>query len=1111
MKKDVFLVKYSPKNIPRRWQNSKAIDSSSQEQPLSASNRCSNGPQSPDLPEIHRDCSDANKTELPSTYADRHSEAEWRASILAQSSPESAQAAGNRPEHNQLNADQVVARSAEIQSQLEIMTGNFTDLTGQNIAHYLLERRLGGGAMASVYQATDQILDRTIALKVLMPGADSLTRERFRQEARTVSILDHPHIVRTLQVGQTSANGIAYIAMELIDGQSLSGLLERYGTLSVEDTANLLEPIAQALSYAHSLGVVHRDVKPSNILLRNAQPGDPGGVQLSILEQPVKAFLSDFGIARALDSPELTSAGRTIGTPSYMAPEQCAGSREIDGRADIYSLGAVLYRCLVGRPPFVGTTTQILHAHVYEPLTIPDEVVNKLPKQVVETLQHSLMKDVEVRYRDAALMADSLAVAAGRQPARVATIARAGATQTMNSIPATVVEETGSTSQILVPGPGASALPAASAATSSGWSPHSTPSSVRRVGSTTHSKITRPLPSSPSVVGKRRELNWVSLTLGAALLLLLVLVGLAVVNAFLPNSIDGATEVPAISTPAASEGIASVDATAENQAGQVPTEEAAVGKPTSAPEAATAAPDSAETESSSNGDDDGAGVESGVNGNASIDATENLTDTEAISTTQELTDVLAAEGIDITSLAPAVSAESTWDDAQYFYKVRDWQQALVYLTLLQRRDPDFEAESVAAMEVPIYLGLAGEAAAAAVAEGGDAQAKMNNAVSLLNRAADLRPEDSAIRELLNATRRFVDAPEDQLRSARVALSETYAEYATTLAEAEDFCGAAEQLLVAVKVSYNAEWADQQVAYLEQCPQEEQGNIQPAAIANELAGIILYSAQQSGQNAIWQMPAAKEAESSLLVSDGRLPSLNPAGTRLAFRSDTAPQEGIRGADIGRDPENGLFYVNNLFRFTYHIEDSTESAPQWSPSGGQIIYASTVAGDRVSRIYYANNNPSGNFLLSADGREPDWHPSQDLLVFKGADLSGNSPGLWLMAHTGGDRQQLTNNQSDTRPVWSPDGNTVVFMSNERDGNWDIYKVDISTKQVVRLTDDAANDGLPAVSPDGDYVAFVSDRLNGWQIWVVPLEGGPATPLAKIAGNLPNWWEHSIQWAP
>lgn len=288
------------------------------------------------------------------------------------------------------------------------------NLTGRQIGRYLIGRRLGSGGAAAVYQAYDQVQGRSVALKVLLPGADEITRGRFRQEARTAGTLRHPNIVATLQVGDAPADGVAYIAMELIEGESLARLLERRGQLLPEESCNLLTPIAQALAHAHRAGVIHRDVKPSNILLRPASPGAPGSVQLEALDHPVVPLLSDFGIARALDAPELTNVGRTIGTPAYMAPEQCAGSREVGAQADIYSLGAVLYRCLVGRAPFLGSTTQILHAHVYEPVTIPDDILASLPPRVVDVLRQTLAKEPQARYPSAADLASALTLAAGR-------------------------------------------------------------------------------------------------------------------------------------------------------------------------------------------------------------------------------------------------------------------------------------------------------------------------------------------------------------------------------------------------------------------------------------------------------------------------------------------------------------------------------------------------------------------------------------------------------------------------------------------------------------------------------------------------------------------------
>lgn len=332
------------------------------------------------------------------------------------------------------------------------------NMIGRQIGRYLIQRFLGSGGAASVYQAYDQVQGQAVALKMLASTADEKTLARFRREAMTSGALRHPHIVRTIQVGM-SGGDVPYLAMELITGESLSELLTRTSTLPPQESCAILEPIAAALAHAHSKGVVHRDVKPSNILMRPVDGGNRLGVQLESLDHPVVPMLSDFGIARTVDSPDLTSTGRTVGTPSYMAPEQCAGRRGIDGRSDIYSLGAVLYRCLAGRPPFSGTTTQILHAHVYEPLRIEEDLYQRLSPLVIEILQRSLSKLPDERYGNASEMAAALAQAAGRPPTpKIDSDANVGseytATMTMSTLPAE--EPTESNYTVLVPGDSAS-------------------------------------------------------------------------------------------------------------------------------------------------------------------------------------------------------------------------------------------------------------------------------------------------------------------------------------------------------------------------------------------------------------------------------------------------------------------------------------------------------------------------------------------------------------------------------------------------------------------------------------------------------------------------------
>lgn len=282
------------------------------------------------------------------------------------------------------------------------------DLTGRQIGRYLIGQRIGSGGVATVYRAYDQVQGVTVALKVLQPTADLHSYDRFKREALTAGALRHPNIVRILQVGAMPQGEVAYIAMELVEGESLADLLSQRGSLHWDESCALLAPIADALALAHKAGIVHRDVKPSNILLRPAQRGAPHSVNLESLDYPVIPLLSDFGIARTMDAPELTSAGRTVGTPAYMAPEQASASRGVDGRADIYALGTVLYRCITGRLPFSGSATQILHAHVYEPLLIDSQLLGQLPPDVVRVLQRTLAKNPAQRFANADELAAAL-------------------------------------------------------------------------------------------------------------------------------------------------------------------------------------------------------------------------------------------------------------------------------------------------------------------------------------------------------------------------------------------------------------------------------------------------------------------------------------------------------------------------------------------------------------------------------------------------------------------------------------------------------------------------------------------------------------------------------
>jgi serine/threonine protein kinase len=276
------------------------------------------------------------------------------------------------------------------------MTEPLDDRVVAAIGHqYTLECEIGRGGMSVVYRAIDRRLNRTVAIKVLPPelAFDPAIRARFTREAQTSAHLSHAHIVPIYDVGESE--GIAYFVMALVSGGSLATLIEREPRQPVNETRRLLCEVADALAYAHLRGVIHRDVKPDNVLL----DGDNGRV-----------LVTDFGIARAVESgTRLTVTGMAIGTPTYMSPEQAMGERVVDGRSDIYSLGVVGYQLLTGRVPFIaGNSMALLLKHVSERPQPISEFRSEVPAGMREAIERALSKSPEDRWSTAAAFREAL-------------------------------------------------------------------------------------------------------------------------------------------------------------------------------------------------------------------------------------------------------------------------------------------------------------------------------------------------------------------------------------------------------------------------------------------------------------------------------------------------------------------------------------------------------------------------------------------------------------------------------------------------------------------------------------------------------------------------------
>ena len=244
---------------------------------------------------------------------------------------------------------------------------------------YTIERELTGGGMALVFVGEDHDLGRKVVIKILPPElAASVSAERFRREILTVARLQHPHIVPILKAGEV--DGLPYFVMPYVDGESIDVRLRRTRTLGVRETLGIMKDVARALAFAHEHGVVHRDIKPGNVLLAAGS-----------------ATVTDFGVAKALSSARrsgekgngLTNTGMSLGTMLYMAPEQAAGDPDIDGRADIYSLGVTAYEMLAGAAPFAGLgPREMLTAR----LTLPPPPLSRIRKDVPAGLERLIAR-----------------------------------------------------------------------------------------------------------------------------------------------------------------------------------------------------------------------------------------------------------------------------------------------------------------------------------------------------------------------------------------------------------------------------------------------------------------------------------------------------------------------------------------------------------------------------------------------------------------------------------------------------------------------------------------------------------------------------------------------
>ena len=482
---------------------------------------------------------------------------------------------------------------------------------------------------------------------------------------------------------------------------------------------------------------------------------------------------------------------------------------------------------------------------------------------------------------------------------------------------------------------------------------------------------------------------------------------------------------------------------------------------------------------------------------------------------------------------PASTLVAYWEDAQRAIKAGRWQEALNNLILVQQMDPTYRVGEVADQLFTAYVNLALE---------NDNADDLEEALTLYQKALAIRPQATDIqrdRDLLEQylqilTYTGVDWQltidelnalfnlEPDYRDVAERLQLAHAALADELAGDEDWCAAQDEYNAALSVASDAELVIKRDAAQTQCRLAEAATTDttaagvrstpgasPTAASTSLTGAtsgdgptigrLLYSASDpiTGGSQIMAVAVGKSTPAQLLLDEAAQPALRGDGTRLAFRNLRNDMAGISSFD----PGTGL-----MLRFSQFAEDTL---PSWNPQGNRVAIASNREGDRRWRIYAMWADEDGGTETLGFGESPDWHPSADLIAFRGCDQSGNRCGIWTISSSGASAAPLTNVPADDRPRWSPSGSFVAFMSNTRDGNYEIYTVDASTREVNRLTNDPGTDVLPAVSPDGRWVAFASNRDGAWKLYAVSSSGGDARLIAPIVGSLGNFLEHSVEW--
>jgi hypothetical protein len=1011
-----------------------------------------------------------------------------------------------------------------------------SDITGKVILdRYHVERLLGRGGMADVYLAFDSQRQTYVAIKLiredLADDADFI--RRFSREAAALARLDHPNIVRFYAAEQDGV--LNFIVMDYVAGSNLQRRISQAGgPLPLSETTTLLHQIGPALHYAHTMGFIHRDIKPGNIMLR----------------EDGTALLSDFGAAKVLENSTLATL--TVGTPAYMSPEQILG-RDLQPQSDIYSFGIVLYEMLVGRRPFTGdeqgltgtgTLSRLREAHLRLDPPAPSELNPAIPPMLDGIVVKALAKDVDDRWPNVLSLVDAWDTALGNTGRRgkAAAVAAAPLASSVPTLVGPTASPSGSTGATSVSGYGG-APPITPTA------PPSQPQPV--VGAQPPGAGSPPAVAQAGQPKKGSRAPW--LIVGAVVgILVLALVAWQVIVPALaaPRPASPVTDVavtaPEASTPdsaataqagaqlaLADQGLKTATAAAQSTAEAVSVANTveAVGKATSQA-LSTAAADTENAKATEQ-----ALTLAQATADAAAAATEQAANAAATETS-EATPTPQATALPKATIAAPIPAKTPppANSSKAAGIVLDFESATTwrrgtqpYAEITRATDPvhaggysaelkyDFPAvqNNFVVFEARPPVGIPDQPTALSAWVYGDGSGHFLN-VWLRDVGGQVRQYSfgqikhegwqqltAVLDDAAGWPNVHISGPDTGKLGFPVSLAALVLDGVPDGAASKgtiyiDDLSTTGQVAAGTPVGTPAAQTAGTASPTASAVSALSGRIAVPIFAADRGAYDLYVGNVSGSNFQRVLDRASQ------------PSLRSDGQQVAFRGWASNSRGIGVMDT---------LGGNQRTLTKFLEDGS---PSYSPNSQVLVFSSAREQDRKGRIYQVNGGGGDDWQLKRGndpvfGVSPEWL-SNGLIVYKG---EYPQQGIVVMNADGSAPRLLADDASAASPAGSPNGQSVAFMS-QRDGNWELYRVNLDGTGITRLTDNGANDGLPAWSPDGNSIAFVSSRDGGWAVWAMNADGSnqrrlfnlPGSPDGIVAGepsyNALGWVTERMDWS-